>query len=184
MTKNRKKVIPPALLLTVFFLLTALTVRAQNPTRVAIINSQKAFDQSAEGKKAVAILQEKEDQIKAELKKRNEEIQTLKDKLTGQKLTLSQEALNQLQQEIDRQEAARKKYEQDSSQEFEQFKSQLIKKIRDEMLAIVDDLVKERGYDLVFDLSTSGLVHYNPALDITDEVIKRYDASKKQTAGK
>jgi len=46
------------------------------------------------------------------------------------------------------------------------------------MLVIIDALVKERGYDLVFDLSTSGLIHYNPAFDITDEVIKKYDASK------
>jgi Skp family chaperone for outer membrane proteins len=156
----------------------AITTYAQSSLKVAIINSQKAFDRSAEGKKAVAILQEKEDQNKAELKKMDEELKTLKDRLASQKLTLNQEALTQLQLEIDKKEADKQKLEQESSGDYEQFKSQLIKRIRDEMLAVVDNLVKEGGYDLVFDLSTSGLIHFNPAFDITDEVIKRYDASK------
>lgn len=83
-----------------------------------------------------------------------------------------------MQQEIDRKEADRQKYEQENSRNFEQFKNQLIKRIREEMLAVIYELVRERGYELVFDLSTSGLIHYKPELDITDEVIKRYDASK------
>jgi len=151
---------------------------AQTQLKVAIINSQKAFDQSAEGKKAVAILQEREEQMKAALKKMDEEIKSLRERLSSQKLTLNAEAQSQLQLEIDQKEAARQKYEQETSRDFDQFKNQLIKRIRDEMLAIIDDLIKERGYELVFDLSSSGLIHYRPDLDITDEIIKRYDASK------
>jgi Skp family chaperone for outer membrane proteins len=160
-----------------FFIVTIASY-AQTSQKVAIINSQKAFDQSAEGKKAVSVLQEKEEGIKSDLKKMDEELKVLKDRLAGQKLTLNQEALSQLQLEIDKKEAARQRFEQESSRDYEQFKSQLIKRIRDEMLVIIDALIKERGYDLVFDLSTSGLIHYNPAFDITDEVIKKYDASK------
>ncbi|HEK85759.1 MAG TPA: OmpH family outer membrane protein [Candidatus Aminicenantes bacterium] len=171
-------------LILILISLISLPGQAQETPRIAIINSQKAFDQSAEGKKAVAILKEKEDQIKAEIKNREDELKALKDKLTEQKLTLSQEALTQLQLQIDKKEADRQKYEQESSRDFEQFKSQLIKKIRDEMLSIVDQLVKERGYQLVFDLSASGLIYYTPSFDITEEVVKRYDASKNTSTGK
>jgi len=96
-------------------------------------------------------------------------------------LTLKEEALSQLQIEIDKKEADQRKYEQDSSADFNQLKAKLIKKIRDGLLVIVDELVKEKGYDLVFDLSSSGLIYFQPALDITEEVIKRYDetATKK-----
>ena len=151
---------------------------AQSQPKVAIVNSQKAFDQSREGQKAVAILKEREDQLKAELKKMDEELRNLKDRLAAQKLTLTPEAQSQLQLEIDRKEAERQKYEQENTRLFEQFKNQLIKRIREEMLSLIDELIKERGYELVFDLSTSGLIYYRPELDITDEVIKRYDASK------
>ncbi|MGB9894207.1 MAG: OmpH family outer membrane protein [Candidatus Saccharicenans sp.] len=158
--------------------LLSLAAGAQTQLKVAIINSQKAFDQSTEGKKAVAILQEREDQMKAELKKMDEELRRLKEKLASQKLTLSTEAQSQLQLEIAEKEAARQKYEQEANRDFEQFKAQMIKRIRDEMLTVIDDLIKEKGYDLVFELSSSGLIHYKPELDITEEVIKRYEASK------
>jgi Skp family chaperone for outer membrane proteins len=152
---------------------------AQPALKVAIIYSQKAFDRSAEGRKVVAQLQEKEDEIKAGIKQREEEINGLKLKLDSQKLPLTEEALGQLQVEIDKKEADKRKYEQDSSADFDQPKAKLIKKIREGLLATVDELVKEKGYDLVFDLSSSGLIYFQPALDITEEVIKRYD----ETAG-
>lgn len=167
-------------ILSVFLVITMAVVPAlaQSPLKVAIVNSQKAFDQSLEGKKAVTILQEREEQFRNELKKMDEEIKSLRQKMTSQALTLSSEARSQLQRDLDRKEADRQKYEQENSRNFEQFKSQLIKRIREEMLAVIDEMIKERGYELVFDLSTSGLIYYQPELDITDEVIKRYDASK------
>ena len=170
-------------LVLIFTALLAATANAQSAQKVAIIDSQKAFDRSVQGQKIIALLQDKENEIKASLKQRQEEINSLKDKFDSQKLTLNEEALRQLQLEIDKKEAEKKKYEQDSSVEFDQFKAKLIKKMRDEMLAIVDELVKERGYDLVFDLSSSGLIYFQAALDITDEVIKKYDeaSSRKQS---
>jgi len=162
-------------LILIFTALLAATAAAQSVQKVAIIDSQKAFDRSVQGQKVVALLQDKENEIKASLKQRQEEINSLKDKFASQRLTLNEEALSQLQLEIDKKETEKKKYEQDSSIEFDQYKAKLIKKMRDEMLAIVDELVKERGYDLVFDLSSSGLIYFQPALDITEEVIKKYD---------
>jgi Skp family chaperone for outer membrane proteins len=166
------------LLTSLLIALTLLPLRAQCQIKIAIINSQKAFDQSAEGQKAVALLEEREEQIKVELKKMDEKINNLKKRLAEQTITLSLDAQKQLQLEIDRKEAARQKYQLESSRDLEQFKERLIKRIREEMLAVIDQLIKERDYDLVFDLSSSGLIHYKPELDITEEVIRRYDASK------
>lgn len=177
-TNRRRRIYKWCFIILLAFASQALM--AQSSLKVAVINSQKAFEQSAEGRKAVSILQEKEQEIKDEIKRRNEEIQKLKDRLVSQKLTLTAEALNQIKLEIDQKEAARQKYEQDASRDFEQFKSQLIKRIRDEMLAVVDELVREQGYDLVFDLNSSGLIYFQPAFDITEEIIKRYDQKKGQ----
>ncbi|MDD8020372.1 MAG: OmpH family outer membrane protein [Acidobacteriota bacterium] len=165
----------PFILISMILWLGPAEAGAQTALKTAIIDSQKAFDRSAEGRKAVALLQEKEDEIKAAIKEREQEINSLRNKLDSQRLTLNQEALSQLQLEIDIKEAEKNKYEQDSSAEFNQFKTRLIKKIRDDLLAIVEGLVKERDYELVFDLSSSGLIYFQPALDITEEVIKRYD---------
>ena len=47
-----------------------------------------------------------------------------------------------------------------------------------EMVGIIEGLAKEKGLDLVLDLGASGTVFFNPAMDITAEVISRYDAAK------
>ena len=54
-----------------------------------------------------------------------------------------------------------------------------IQRIRNEMIDIVNGIAKERGYSLIFDLKTSGIIgYYPPTEDITDELIRRYDLSK------
>jgi len=34
--------------------------------------------------------------------------------------------------------------------------------------------------EIILDLASSGAIYFNPAIDLTEEVIKRYDASKSQ----
>jgi Skp family chaperone for outer membrane proteins len=160
------KVLCPFFLILVVTRLLPASAGAQSAQKVAIIDSQKAFDRSVQGQKVITLLQDKENEIKAGLKQKQEEINSLQEKLASQRLTLNEEALKQLQLEIDKKEAEKRKYEQDSSIEFDQFKAKLIKKMRDEILTIVDELVKERSYDLVFDLSSSGLIYFQPAMDI------------------
>ena len=50
--------------------------------------------------------------------------------------------------------------------------------IQSELIPIIEQLRKDKELDLIFDLAKSGTVFYSPALDLTAEVIKRYDASK------
>ena len=40
---------------------------------------------------------------------------------------------------------------------------------------------KENGLDIIFDLGKSGAIYFSPTVDITAEVITRYDASKAPT---
>ena len=51
-------------------------------------------------------------------------------------------------------------------------------KLQEELLGVVAQIGKEKGFNLIFDLGKSGAAYWNPAIDITAEVIKRYDASK------
>jgi len=47
-----------------------------------------------------------------------------------------------------------------------------------QLLPIIENIAKKREFSLVLDLTSSGVVYFNPAFDITDEVIKRYNAKK------
>jgi len=150
---------------------------AQQAQKIAVIDSQRAFATSSEGKKATAQFQERDTKIKAELQKQDDAIRVLENRLNTGRLTMTQEALMSLQSDIDKKQTERKRYEEDMTRETQQFQFNIIQKIRNEMVTIIQGLRKERGYDLVLDLQSSGTVDFDPTIDITDEVLKRLNAA-------
>ncbi len=179
---SARKIAKP--LIAVLALGLAAAAYAQQTTKIGVINSQQAFTASTEGKKAQAQLQDQENKIKSDLARIDAEIKTLETKLSTQRMTLSNDAAVQIQSDLERKTTARKRREEDGTREAQQLQLNLIQRIRNEMVGIIDGLAKERGLDLILDLGASGIVFFNPALDLTDEVIRRYDAAKTATPKK
>ncbi len=173
---NRVRTLAPLIIL--FILVVAGASYAQQATKIAIINSQKAFEVSVEGKRIVSQMQDRDTKIKNDLQKLDDAIRLLENKLNTGRLTMTQEALLGIQADIEKKTTERKRYEEDQAREAQQFSANLVQRIRGEMVTIIENLAKERGFELVLDLATSGVVTYTPAIDITDEVVRRYDQSK------
>jgi outer membrane protein len=173
---NRVRTLAPIVI--IFILVIAGAAYAQQATKIAIINSQTAFENSVEGKKILGQMQDRDAKIKGDLQKLDDAIRLLENKLSTGRLTMTQEALASIQADIDKKTTERKRYEEDATRDAQQFSANLIQKIRAEMVTIIQNLAKERGFDLILDLGTSGVVTFNPAIDITDEVVHRYDQSK------
>jgi outer membrane protein len=151
---------------------------AQQTIKVAVVNSARAFESSSEGKKAALEIQTREDKLKADVQKLDDELNAMRAKLDAGRVTMTPEALAGLERDIETKTAARKRFAEDAEKEYHQLQVDLMSKVRDEMVTIINAMAKERGYDLVFDLGGSGLITFNPVLDITDEVVRRYDAMK------
>ena len=172
-----------SVLLTALFVLgltavsTAQQASQQGP-KIAIINASEAFETSAEGKKVLGLMQEREAKVKADLQKKDDSIRALQNRLSTGRLTMTTEALSGLQNDIDKLTTERNRYQEDMARDVQQFGTNLINKVREEMVTIIKALRQERGYDVVLDLVTAGIVDYDPTLDITAEVVRRYDASK------
>jgi Skp family chaperone for outer membrane proteins len=173
---NRIRTIAPLVIL--FVLAVAAAGYAQQASKIAVINAQMAFETSVEGKKAVTQMQDRGNKIKAELQKQDDAIRLLENKLTTGRLTMTNEALMGIQADIEKKTTERKRYEEDQTREADQFANNIILKIRGEMVAIIEALAKERGYDLVLDMVPGGVVTSSPTVDITKEVVARYDQSK------
>ena len=176
---NRIRTIAPLVIL--FVLVVAAAGYAQLASKIAVINSQMAFETSVEGKKALSQMQERENKIKSELQKQDDAIRLLENKLTTGRLTMTNEALAGIQADIEQKMTQRKRYEEDQTRDGNQFANNIIQKIRAEMVAIIEALAKERGYDLVLDMITGGVVTSSPTVDITKDIVARYDQSKAAT---
>jgi len=170
----RKVIVVTAL--AVLFLGAAAASYAQS--KIGVIDSQQVLEKSAEGKKVLARLQEADKKNQTTVANLDETIRQLQTKLNTQRLTLTEEAALQLQSELDRKTTERKRVAEDAYASMNELTTRLFKRVQDELMPIVEAVGKEKGYDIIFDLQKSGAVYRNAAIEITEDVIKRYDASK------
>jgi len=171
-----RKIIVVATLTALFMGAAVTSSFAQG--KIGIINSNQVLEKSVEGKKIIARLQETDKKNQATVAALDDQIRTLQTKLSTQRLTLTEEASIQLQTELERKTTERKRVTEDVIASMDELRDRLFRKIQDELLPIVEAVGKEKGYDIIFDLLKSGAVYRNVAIEITEEVIKRYDASK------
>jgi Skp family chaperone for outer membrane proteins len=167
------------LILSGFLLVGFVSVGfTQETFNVGVIYSAKVMQTSAEGKKAMFTLKQKEQQINDELTNIDNQAKELELKLSSQKLVLSLESQQQMAYDLEQLRTKRKRAEEDHTKEYQQLEFSLVTKIRNEVFPIIESVAKEKNFRLVFDLSVTGVAYVDPVIDITDEVIQRYDEVK------
>jgi len=163
------------LILLMMFVLVSAGFAQQ---KVGVVNSQEVLEKSVEGKKIMNRLQQKDKENQTRLAKFDEEIRKLETKLSTQRLTLTNEAMTQLSSDLERNRTERKRFGEDSLRDMQELTQRLFQRIQTELMPIIEAVGKEKNLEVVLDLARSGLIYFNPAVSITDDVIQRYDASK------
>jgi outer membrane protein len=164
--------------LTALFIGAAAVAPSYAQGKIGVIDSQQVLEKSAEGKKVIARLQEADKKNQNAVAALDDQIRTIQTKLNTQRLTLTEEAVLQLQSDLERRNTERKRVTEDAYASMQELTQRLFARVQQELMPIVEAIGKEKGYDLIFDLQKSGAVYRNPGIEITEDVIKRYDASK------
>jgi len=166
------------LILAVFALSFVSAGFAQQTGKIGVINSQMVLEKAAEGKRVIAQLQDRDKKSQGDLSRLDNEIKALETKLSTQRLTLTEEAAIQINSDLEKKRTDQKRLSEDAVRELQELQYRLFNKVQGELIPIIEGLGKEKGLDVIFDLAKSGAVYVNPVIDVTDEVIRRYDASK------
>jgi outer membrane protein len=166
------------LILTIFVALFVSAGFAQEVIKVGVVNSQDVLEKSAEGKRIMAQIQSRDSKAQADIAKMDEDIRTLETRLNTQRLTLTQEAMINMQADLDRKRTERKRFAEDQISDLNALTNTLFQRIQNELLPIIEQIGSEKNLDLIFDLQRSGAIYFNPTIDLTNEVILKYDASK------
>lgn len=151
---------------------------SQQAIKIGVVNSQDVLERSAEGKRVMGQIQDKDKQNQDRLNAIDEEIRGLETRINTQRLTLTNEAMMQLSSDLDKKRTERKRFAEDSLREMQEFTGRLFQRVQTELLPIIEQLGKDKNLDIIFDLARSGAIYFNPTVDLTQEVITRYDASK------
>lgn len=151
---------------------------AQQPMKVGVVDSTQVLEKSKEGKRVTAQIEAKNKTLQEDLVRLDDKIRDLETRLNTQRLTLSQEALGNLMADLDKQRTARTRFVEDSRRELNDLTQRLFAKLQSELRPIIADVGKGKNLDIIFDVGGSGIIYFNPAVDITPEVIQKYDISK------
>ncbi len=164
--------------LLILFMVSVLVSAGFAQQNVGVVNSKEILDKSIEGKKIMNRLQQKEKEYKTKLAAMDEEIRKLNTKLSTQRLTLTDEAMAQLSSDLDKKKTEQKRFAEDAQREMQALMNRLFQRLQIEVVPIIEAVGKEKNLVAIFDLERSGMIYFNPAINITDEVIQKYDASK------
>ena len=157
-------------------LLAAGAAPAEEPVRIAFVDMQKALNESRAGKKALGELQKLMEERKAGLQKQKEAIEKKKDELDKQGLLLNEETRKGRESEIRTLERDYSRTLSDLKEEFGRRENEFTDGIRKDLLKVIEKIGKEGGYTLVLEKQYSAILYAPASIDLTETLIKRYDA--------
>lgn len=149
-----------------------------SPPKIGVMNVLRAIVECSEGKQANEEFQKKFEAKRDELSKKQKEVETLQQQLKSQAATLNDEARAGLTKSIEAKSTDLQRSQEDAEKEFNELRNQIFNRIGSKLAPLVQQYAKEKNFTLVLDSSsqTTQLTYVDPATDITDDVVKRYDA--------
>lgn len=158
--------------------LAALALPAGAQTTVAVIDVQRVVTDSDPGKEALQRLRTLQDEKIAEGRNLQTELEALRDQVNKQRLTLSEQKLEEMTGQIEDKAIALQRFEDDAKRSLEEARRTTLGRLEERIMPIINQVGKERGLTLIFNKFQSGLVYADDAVDITDDVIRRFNTAE------
>ncbi len=150
--------------------------RAAEPVKIGVVDLQRCLNESRMGRKYKAEFTAEADRRKAELEKEEATLKALREEIEKQGLVLSETARVEKEREYKERLAAFKKRFQESQQALQRKDQELTRRILKDLQGVIRKLGATEGYTLILERQEGGVLFAPEAVDVTDEVIRRYDA--------
>lgn len=170
------------LLLTILFCF-ALSSFAFAQNKIAIVDIQLIMQQSKAGVKAVGELETLQKNAISKVQAKKSEVEKLAADINKQKASLSQTALQNKNIELNKKSVELERLQNDLNAEFQNTYAMKLEEVARELEPVLNDYAKEKGYDVVFIKQPGVMAYASDNVDITSDVISRFDIkwSKKGT---
>ena len=145
--------------------------------KYAFVNIQRIAGESAEGKVSTARVQALNQQKVNELNEMNKALQAVQQKLEAGASVLSVTAAAQLQKDIERRQIDIQRFTEDAQQDVTTLQQQLQADFEQKLTPILAQIGQEKGLHFMFSVQDAGVVWGDPSLDITTEIITKFNAA-------
>jgi outer membrane protein len=146
-------------------------------SKFAVVNIQRVASESTEGKASTAKVQALHQQKSSQLAEMNKKLQADQQKLQQQQSVMNEQSRGQLERDIERQQKEVQRFSQDAQEDVQNLQGDLQEAFQRKLLPIIQQVVQERGLQILFSAADAGIVWAEPGLDLTNDVIKRFDAA-------
>jgi len=164
-----------------FFVLvaTAVPIVQAEDIKIGYVDTRKVLTESKQGKKARVELEKIVKAKTAELDKQEKTLKNLQAAFEKDKLILKPEQIQARQKEFQEKVGAYQKLKAESQRELQQKDQEFSRKTLGEIQKVVAEVAKEKNLSLVFDAHERPVIYSAPGPDLTDEVLKKYNAQAK-----
>ncbi len=160
-----------------FFAVVALTASpALAAGKIGVIDFQRVLKESRGGKAAKAQIENRGKKMEAELKAKGEELEKLKKKLEAEALVMNEDARKEKERDFRIRVNDFKSMQQNYARDFKRFEADVIKKVQKTVFKLVEGIGNKDGYTLILERAMT--LYHDDAVDLTDKLIKSYDAVK------
>ena len=164
------------------FALLALTTFIFAETKIGIINPQVVLQNSVKGKEVIERLRSLNMSKQKKYETMQKDIDTLEKEILSP--ALNQDSRDKKTSDLQNKRTDIKRFAEDAQKESIAMQQKEFESLQRELMPIIEKIAKADGYSVVLDLNTAGVTFFEPAIDITDKVIKAYDAQVPSTVKK
>jgi Skp family chaperone for outer membrane proteins len=157
------------------------------PVKIAWVNMDQAILTCDEGARMYAEIQQFIESKNAELDKLRAESESLRTKLNVQGSKLTDEARLELEQQAEVKDTQLQRFQQDTQRDINTRRDRMTNTIGKRMVDVVDKVAKARGLDAILLYNPARDIWINaenPALNVTEDIVKAYNQAYPESAPK
>jgi len=163
------------------FVLAAMLVHettASAQPKIGVVDLQLAVASTKQGKSAKEKLEKLTAQKQKELDTKVEKVQKMEEEMQKQMPLMSDAGKKDMLEKYRKEMMDLQKLYVDNQTSLAKKKAELLEPILKKMGEVMQDLALSEGYSLILDRSEGSVIYFQPAMDVTPEVIKRYNQAK------
>jgi Skp family chaperone for outer membrane proteins len=145
--------------------------------KYAFVNIQRVAAESGQGKSLSSRVQALNAQKLTQLNDRNKALQASQQKLDSGASVLSETARTQLEKDIDRQNTEIQRFTDDAQKEVQDLQNELQAEFQQKLGPVIQLIAQEKKLEILFSALDAGIIWADAGLDLTSEVIRRFDAA-------
>lgn len=157
----------------------AVAAFAQGSPKIGYVDIQRVIKDSQAGITAKAAFERDFNAKKGIIDQKQSQLDKLKEEFLSKAPVMDEGARKNMADDIERREKELKRLRTDFRDELQKKDFELTQKILTELEGVLQKYGREKGYTMIFERTEAGIVFASPDSDITEEIIKAYDASKK-----